>query len=165
MSEPVMKIQILARAELALMRMRGQRLAVRGPRQVVEPAVGRGVVVAPAVGGHEVPVAGLEVDDLDPGPALLVDQLVVVGERVDGGDVERARSLYRRVRELADADEVLGELAAVGEAMVAFVLAAALVEKLGGDSLAEMQPRFAALRRARLEDLPMDDVGWGFGYG
>lgn len=36
-----------------------------------------------------------------------------------GGDVERARSLYRRVRQLADADEVLGELAAVGEAMVA----------------------------------------------
>jgi tetratricopeptide (TPR) repeat protein len=36
-----------------------------------------------------------------------------------GGDVERARSLYRRVRELAEGDEVLGELAAVGEAMVA----------------------------------------------
>jgi chorismate synthase len=42
------------------------------------------------------------------------------------------------------------------EAMVAFVLADALLEKLGGDSLAEMLPRFKALRRARLEDLPMD---------
>ena len=44
------------------------------------------------------------------------------------------------------------------EAMVAFVLADALLEKLGGDSLAEMLPRFAALRQARLPDLPMDGV-------
>ena len=43
------------------------------------------------------------------------------------------------------------------EAMVAFVLADALLEKLGGDSLSEMKPRFETLRRARLEDLPMDD--------
>jgi chorismate synthase len=43
------------------------------------------------------------------------------------------------------------------EAMVAFVLADALLEKLGGDSLEEMRPRFAALRQARLEDLAMDD--------
>jgi chorismate synthase len=42
------------------------------------------------------------------------------------------------------------------EAMAAFVLADALIEKLGGDSLDEMRPRFAALRRARLSDLPMD---------
>jgi chorismate synthase len=49
--------------------------------------------------------------------------------------------------------------------MAAITLANALLEKLGGDSLAEMQPRFAALRRARLEDLPMDDAAWGFGYG
>jgi chorismate synthase len=55
--------------------------------------------------------------------------------------------------------------AIVGEAMVAFTLADALLEKLGGDSLIEMQPRFAALRRARLEDLPMDDTPWSFGYG
>lgn len=44
------------------------------------------------------------------------------------------------------------------EAMVAFVLADALIEKLGGDSLAEMKPRFASLRQARLEDLPVDNV-------
>lgn len=41
------------------------------------------------------------------------------------------------------------------EAMVAFVLADALLEKLGGDSLAEMLPRFQALRQPRLEELPM----------
>lgn len=44
------------------------------------------------------------------------------------------------------------------EAMVAFVLADALIEKLGGDSLGEMRPRFDALRRARLSDLPMDNT-------
>jgi len=42
----------------------------------------------------------------------------------------------------------------VGEAMVCLVLADALLEKLGGDSLAELMPRFAALRQARLEDVP-----------
>ncbi|MBI3362266.1 MAG: chorismate synthase, partial [Chloroflexi bacterium] len=45
----------------------------------------------------------------------------------------------------------------VGEAMVCFVLADALLEKLGGDSLAEIKPRLEALRQARLDDLPMDD--------
>lgn len=44
------------------------------------------------------------------------------------------------------------------EAVVAFVLADALLEKLGGDSLAEMRPRFEKLRQTRLEDLPMDDT-------
>ena len=48
--------------------------------------------------------------------------------------------------------------AVVGEAMVAFVLADALLDKLGGDSLAEMKPRFDALRNATLTDLPMDGV-------
>jgi chorismate synthase len=42
------------------------------------------------------------------------------------------------------------------EAMVAFVLAEALIEKLGGDSMEEMLPRFSSLRKARLEDLLMD---------
>jgi chorismate synthase len=54
--------------------------------------------------------------------------------------------------------------AVVGEAMVAFVLADALIEKLGGDSLAEMRPRFDALRRGRLGELPMDGTPWQFGY-
>lgn len=44
------------------------------------------------------------------------------------------------------------------EAMVAFVLADALIEKLGGDSLREMKPRFESLRKARLEDLQMDNT-------
>ncbi len=42
------------------------------------------------------------------------------------------------------------------EAVIAVVLADALLEKLGGDSLAEMRPRFDALRQARLDDLPME---------
>ncbi len=50
------------------------------------------------------------------------------------------------------------------EAAVAFVLADALLAKLGGDSLEEMLPRFAALPRPRLDDLPMNGethVWWG----
>lgn len=43
------------------------------------------------------------------------------------------------------------------EAMVAFILADALIEKLGGDSMEEMKPRFEKLRKARLEDLQMDN--------
>jgi chorismate synthase len=39
------------------------------------------------------------------------------------------------------------------EAMLAFVLADAMLEKLGGDSLVEMLPRLAALRQPRLSDL------------
>ena len=44
------------------------------------------------------------------------------------------------------------------ESMVAFVLADALIDKLGGDSLNEMKPRFESLRQARLEDLQMDNT-------
>jgi chorismate synthase len=44
------------------------------------------------------------------------------------------------------------------ESMVAFVLADALIEKLGGDSLDEMKPRFETLRKANLDDLPMDNT-------
>lgn len=42
------------------------------------------------------------------------------------------------------------------EAVVAFTLAESLLEKLGGDSMHEILPRFRALRRARLSDLEMD---------
>lgn len=52
----------------------------------------------------------------------------------------------------------------VGEAMVAWVLADELIRKLGGDSLAEQLPRFAALRRSWLEDLTMANAPWRFGY-
>lgn len=41
------------------------------------------------------------------------------------------------------------------EAVVAIVVADALTEKLGGDSIAEMMPRFATLRRATLDDTRM----------
>ena len=44
------------------------------------------------------------------------------------------------------------------EAMTAFVLADALLEKLGGDSLNEMRPRFETLRKSTLEDLQMDNA-------
>lgn len=54
--------------------------------------------------------------------------------------------------------------AVVGEAMVAYVLCDALLEKLGGDSLDEIRPRFEALRRARLSDLPMDGLPWRLEY-
>jgi chorismate synthase len=42
------------------------------------------------------------------------------------------------------------------EAMVAFMLAQALLEKLGGDSMDEIRPRYVALRSPRLGDLKMD---------
>jgi chorismate synthase len=52
----------------------------------------------------------------------------------------------------------------IGEAMMAIVLADALMEKLGGDSIEEMKPRFEALRRNRVADLPMNNAVWRFGY-
>jgi chorismate synthase len=52
--------------------------------------------------------------------------------------------------------------AVVGEAMVAYVLADALTEKLGGDSLREMVSRFAALNRGALDELEMDNANWRF---
>lgn len=52
----------------------------------------------------------------------------------------------------------------IGEAMMAIVIADALVEKLGGDSIEEMMPRYQTLRQSRLEDLPMDNLEWRFGY-
>ncbi len=50
------------------------------------------------------------------------------------------------------------------EAVVAFVLADELLRKLGGDSLAELRSRFQALRRAHVDDLPMANAPWRFGY-
>jgi chorismate synthase len=52
----------------------------------------------------------------------------------------------------------------IGEAMVAWILADELVRKLGGDSIEEQLPRFAALRQNRLGDLPMDNETWRFEY-
>ncbi len=44
------------------------------------------------------------------------------------------------------------------EGVVAFILADALLEKLGGDSLDEMKPRFESLRSATLDDLQMGNT-------
>lgn len=52
----------------------------------------------------------------------------------------------------------------VGEAMVAFVLTDALIEKVGGDSVTEMRPRVEQLRTSRCDDLPMNNAAWRFGY-
>lgn len=46
----------------------------------------------------------------------------------------------------------------VVESMLAFVLADALLEKLGGDSLEEIKPRFDSLKKMRLEDFHMDNT-------
>ena len=50
------------------------------------------------------------------------------------------------------------------ESMAAFVIADTLIDKLGGDSMAEMLPRFQGLRQAKLSDIHMDNfehVFWG----
>jgi chorismate synthase len=52
----------------------------------------------------------------------------------------------------------------IGEAMMAIVLADALMEKLGGDSLEEMLPRYHTLKKNRVQDAPMDNATWRFGY-
>ncbi|MGB1289016.1 MAG: chorismate synthase, partial [Aggregatilineales bacterium] len=52
----------------------------------------------------------------------------------------------------------------VGEAMMAITLADALLEKIGGDSLQEMKPRFETLPRNNVSDVPMNNEEWRFGY-
>jgi len=76
---------------------------------------------------------------------------------VDLASGEPARTRYERSDTCAVPRAVV-----VGEAMVSYVLAEALLEKLGGDSLNEMRPRFAALRGAKLADLEMDNELWRF---
>ena len=78
---------------------------------------------------------------------------------VDLSSAEPAATRYERSDFCA-----VPRAAVVGEAMVALVLADALIEKLGGDSLAEMRPRFDALRQGRLDELRMDGETWRFGY-
>lgn len=50
------------------------------------------------------------------------------------------------------------------EAMVALVMADALLEKLGGDSIEEMRPRFAELKRGDIDDFRLHNTAWRFGY-
>jgi chorismate synthase len=78
---------------------------------------------------------------------------------VDLATGEAAATVYERSDFCA-----VPRAAVVGEAMVALVLADALLGKVGGDSMTEILPRFSMLRRARLEDLPMANEPWRFGY-
>ena len=71
---------------------------------------------------------------------------------VDLARGERAETRYERSDFCA-----VPRAAVVGEAMLCLVLADALLQKLGGDTLDELQTRLAALRRAELEALEMDD--------
>lgn len=78
---------------------------------------------------------------------------------VDLASGEQAQTVYERSDFCA-----VPRAGVVGEAMVAFVLAQALLEKTGGDSLEEIRPRVTALRQGRLEELPMNNTPWRFGY-
>jgi len=50
------------------------------------------------------------------------------------------------------------------EAMLAFVMADVLLEKLGGDSIQEMKPRFEQLNKGNIADYAMHNTEWRFGY-
>jgi chorismate synthase len=52
----------------------------------------------------------------------------------------------------------------IGEAMVAFVLANALFEKIGGDSLKEMKPRFKGLTQNQISNFDLTSKPWFFRY-
>lgn len=52
----------------------------------------------------------------------------------------------------------------VAEAMAAILIADALLEKLGGDSIDEILPRLESLRTGRLDELHLDGRPWRFGY-
>ncbi len=52
----------------------------------------------------------------------------------------------------------------IGEAMVAFVLANALFEKIGGDSLKEMMPRFKLLAQNQISNFDLTNEPWFFRY-
>jgi chorismate synthase len=80
-------------------------------------------------------------------------------ESIDLSTGEPAMTTYERSDFCA-----LPRAVPVGEAMMAFVLADALLEKLGGDSIEEMRPRFDSLRRNNLRDLPVDNREWRFGF-
>ena len=73
---------------------------------------------------------------------------------VDLAQGKPARTRYER----SDINAV-PRAAVVAEAMLAIVLADALLEKLGGDSMEELLPRFRELRQLRLGDLPMEEGG------
>jgi chorismate synthase len=78
---------------------------------------------------------------------------------VDLATGQPARTMYER-SDICAAPRA----SVVAEAMVSFVLANALMEKLGGDSLEEMTTRYKTFNRGRISELPMDNTTWRFGY-
>ena len=48
------------------------------------------------------------------------------------------------------------------ETMVAITIADALLEKLGGDNMVEVQDRYANLKNCRLDDISLDGEGHEF---
>jgi chorismate synthase len=80
-------------------------------------------------------------------------------DTVDLASGEASMTVYERSDFCATPRAVV-----VIEAMVALVLADELLRKLGGDSLDELRPRFEALRRGHVDDLPMDNTPWRFGF-
>ncbi len=88
-----------------------------------------------------------------------ISTVLIPRQSVDLATGEPAETVYERSDFCA-----VPRAAVVGEAMAAITMADALLDKLGGDSIEEMKPRFTALRRARLDQLPMDNVPWRFGF-
>ncbi len=78
---------------------------------------------------------------------------------VDLATAEASQTVYERSDFCAVPRAVV-----IGEAMVAFILADALLEKLGGDHLDEMCDRFAALRRGFVGEMTMRNEPWRFGF-
>ncbi len=78
---------------------------------------------------------------------------------VDLGSGQEAETIYERSDFCA-----VPRAAVVGEAMAAITLADAMIEKLGGDTVGDMQANLATLRQARLQDLHLDDIPWRFGF-
>ncbi|WP_372367879.1 chorismate synthase [Candidatus Uabimicrobium sp. HlEnr_7] len=52
----------------------------------------------------------------------------------------------------------------IAEAMLALVIANSLQEKIGGDSMAEMKPRFRDLLSANIKDINLRNEPWKFNY-
>ncbi len=78
---------------------------------------------------------------------------------VDLNKGEAATTVYERSDFCA-----LPRAVPIAEAMLALVLADALLEKVGGDRLDEIEARVSRLKQARLSDIELDDAPWRFDY-
>jgi len=78
---------------------------------------------------------------------------------VDLATGEAAETIYERSDFCA-----VPRAAVVGEAMAAITLANALLDKVGGDSMGEIEERVSLLRRANLQDIDLDNTTWRLGY-